>query len=132
MLTERLSMAQQYLDDARYLLAAECFASAVSRAYYAAYQAMWAALEDPPAGGRWRHLGMISHCVRGYWCASAHPHTGPGLLEPFRFPLRRLYQLRIDADYNHMPLDAVRAGECIETVTRTIAEIEQRSRGENP
>jgi uncharacterized protein (UPF0332 family) len=37
MLTERLNMARQYLDDARYLLAAERFASAVSRAYYAAY-----------------------------------------------------------------------------------------------
>ena len=104
MLTERLSMARQYLDDARYLLAAERFASAVSRAYYAAYQAMWAALEDPPEGGRWRHLGMISHFVRGYWFAPAHPHTGPGLLEPLRFPLRRLYQLRIDAEISSLSM----------------------------
>ena len=132
MLTERLGMAKQYLDDARYLLAAERFASAVSRAYYAAYQAMWAALEDPPEGGRWRHLGIMIHFVRGYWFAPAHPHTGPGLLEPLRFPLRRLYQLRIDADYNLTPLDAASAGECIETMTRTISEIEQRAHGENP
>jgi hypothetical protein len=77
-------------------------------------------------------LGVISHFVRGYWFTPAHPHTGPGLLEPLRFPLRRLYQLRIDADYNLMSLDAASAEECIETATRTIAEIERRARGENP
>ena len=48
MLPERLRLARQYLDDAQYLLAAYRLASAVSRAYYAAYQAIWAALGDPP------------------------------------------------------------------------------------
>ena len=37
MLPERLRLARQYLDEAQYLLAADRLASAVSRAYYAAY-----------------------------------------------------------------------------------------------
>jgi len=36
-LQERFRLARQYLDDAQYLLAADRLASAVSRAYYAAY-----------------------------------------------------------------------------------------------
>jgi hypothetical protein len=65
-LTDRFTIAKKYLDDARFLLDAGRLDSAVSRAYYAAYQAMWAALESPPRGGQWRHLGIISHFVRGY------------------------------------------------------------------
>src|SRR5882724_5834575 len=67
MLAERLAVARKYLDDAYYLLAARRLESAVSRAYYAAYQAMWAALGEPPSAGEWRHLGIISHFVRGDW-----------------------------------------------------------------
>ena len=37
MIRERLTLARQYRDDAAYLLAADRLASAVSRAYYAAY-----------------------------------------------------------------------------------------------
>jgi hypothetical protein len=74
---ERLRLAQQYLDDAQYLLAADRRGSAVSRAYYAAYQAMWAALGDPPRGEGWRHGAILNHFVRGYWFAPAHPATGP-------------------------------------------------------
>ena len=37
MLSERLRLARQYLDDAEYLLAADRSASALARAYYAAY-----------------------------------------------------------------------------------------------
>src|SRR5207244_5038219 len=93
-LPERLRLAQQYLDDAQYLLAADRLASTVSRAYYAAYQAMWAALGDAPRAEGWRHGAIINHFIRGYWFAPAHPPTGPGLLEPLRFGLRRLYALR--------------------------------------
>jgi uncharacterized protein (UPF0332 family) len=125
-------MARKYLDDARYLLAAGRLDSAASRAYYAAYQAMWAALEDPPSREQWRHLGIISHFVRGYWFAPTHPSTGPGLLEHLRLPLNRLYQFRVDADYDLIPLDSASAEECIATAARTIAEIEQRAEGANP
>jgi uncharacterized protein (UPF0332 family) len=71
-LLERFRLARQYLDDAQYLLAADRLVSAVSRAYYAAYQAMWAALGDPPRDEGWCHGALINHFVHGYWFASAH------------------------------------------------------------
>lgn len=132
MITERFATASKYLDDARYLRDAGRLDSAASRAYYAAYQAMWAALEAPPSGGQRRHLGIISHFVRGYWFAPTHPPTGPGLLEHLRLPLNRLYQFRVDADYDLIPLDSVSAEECIDTAARTITEIEQRGQGAHP
>ena len=61
-----------------------------------------------------------------------HSPTGPDLVEYLRLPLHRLYQFRIDADYDLMPVDASSAGEGIETAARTMAEIEQRSDGEHP
>jgi uncharacterized protein (UPF0332 family) len=131
MLADRLSVARKYVDDARYLLAAGRLESAVPRAYYAAYQAMWAALGDPPSSEQWRHLGFISHFVRGYWYEPAHPPTGPGLLEHLRFRLHRLYQFRLDVDYDLIALDSTSAEEGVATAARTITEIEQRVRGES-
>jgi hypothetical protein len=129
---ERLRLARQYLDDAQYLLAADRLASAVSRAYYAAYQAMWAALGDPPRGELWRHGAIINHFVRGYWFAPAHPPTGPGLLEPLRFGLRRLYALRLDVDYDAIPVSRASAEAGVHTVHRLLAEIDQRTPGGHP
>ena len=130
MIPERFRLAQQYLADAQYLLAAERLASAVSRAYYAAYQAMWAALGDPPGtGGRWRHEAIINHFVRGYWFMPTHPTTGPGLLEPLRLPLRRLYQVRLDADYDLVPIPRRRAEEAVQTAEQTLAAIAQHTSG---
>jgi hypothetical protein len=127
---ERLRLAKQCLDDAQYLLNAGRLASAVSRAYYAAYQAMWAALGDPPGtGGRWRHAAIVDHFVRGYWFMPTHPPAGPGLLEHLRGPLRRLYQFRLDADYDLVPINRLHAEECVQTVQRVIAEIDQRIQG---
>ena len=129
MIPERLSLAQQYLDDAQYLLAADRLASAVSRAYYAAYQAMWAALGDPPRAPQWRHGAIINHFVRGYWFAPTPPPTGPGLLEPLRFALHQLYDLRLDADYDGVPIAHASAEEGLRTAHRTLAEIQQRTQG---
>jgi uncharacterized protein (UPF0332 family) len=132
MLDERFIAAKKYLDDARYLLDVGRSESAVSRAYYAAYQAMWAALGDPPRGGQWRHIGIISHFVRGYWYDPAHPQTGPGLFEHLRFSLHRLYQFRVDADYDLTYIGINSAEECVRTVERTITEIDQRTQGTTP
>lgn len=129
MIPERLRLARQYLDDAQYLLAADRLASAVSRAHYAAYQAMWAALGDPPRAEGWRHGAIINHFVRGYWFAPAHPPTGPGLLESLRFGLRRLYELRLDVDYDAVPISRASAEAGVQTVQRTLAEIDQRTQG---
>jgi hypothetical protein len=101
----------------------------VSRAYYAAYQGMWAALGDPPRGERWRHGAIINHFVRGYWFAPAHPATGPGLLEALRFGLRRLYELRLDVDYDAVAISRASAEAGIQTVQRLLAAIDQRTQG---
>lgn len=130
MIPERFKLAQQYLADAQCLLAAERLASAVSRAYYAAYQAMWAALGEPPGtGGRWRHEAIINHFVRGYWFMPTHPTTGPGLLESLRLPLRRLYQVRLDADYDLVPIVCRSAEEAIQTAQQTLVAIAQHTQG---
>ena len=129
MTVERLARARRYLVDARYLLAERRFESAVSRVYYAAYQAMWAALGEPTEGRQWRHIGIIGHFVRGHWAEPNHPDTGPGLLEELRFSLHRLYQFRIDADYDLNPISEKSAEECIRTGERTIMESERRSGG---
>ena len=132
MLAERLQAAKRYLDDTQYLLTAGRLESAVSRAYYASYQAMWAALGDPPKGSQWRHIGIIRYFVRGRWLESAYSQAGPGLLEHLRFSLHRLYQFRVDADYDLTPINAISAEECVKTAERTIAEIEQRTQGGSP
>jgi uncharacterized protein (UPF0332 family) len=129
MMRERLTLARQYLDDAEYLLAADRSASALARAYYAAYQAMWAALGDPPRADGWRHGAIINHFVRGYWFAPAHPATGPGLLEALRFGLRRLYDLRLNVDYDALPISRASAEAAIQTVHQTLAAIDQHSSG---
>ena len=129
MIRERLTLARQYLDDAEYLLAADRRASALARAYYAAYQAMWAALGDPPRGEQWRHGAVINHFVRGYWFAPAHPATGPGLLESLRFGLRRLYDLRLAVDYDALPISRASAEAALQTVHQTLAAIDQRTQG---
>ena len=129
MIRERLTLARQYLDDAEYLLAADRSASALARAYYAAYQAMWAALGDPPRAEGWRHGAIINHFVRGYWFAPTHPATGPGLLEALRFGLRRLYDLRLAVDYDGLPISRASAETAMQTVHQTLAAIDQHTQG---
>ena len=65
MIKHRLDFAKKYLDDAIELFNKKRLNSSVSRAYYASYQAMWAALGDPEEGKVWRHLAIIKHFVRG-------------------------------------------------------------------
>ena len=105
MIEYRLDFAKKYLDDAIELFGKGRYNSSASRAYYASYQAMWAALGEPEDGKVWRHLAIIKHFVRGYWFAPNHPKIGPGLLEDKRLPLRRLYSYRIKSDYDAMEVD---------------------------
>ena len=129
MMRERLTLARQSLDDAEYLLAANRSASTLARASYAAYQAMGAALGDPPRAEGWRHGAIINHFVRGYWFAPAHPATGPGLLESLRFGLRRLYDLRLNVGYDALPISRASAEAAIQTVHQTLATIDQHTQG---
>lgn len=75
MIKYRLDFAKNYLEDAFELFDNKRFNSAASRAYYASYQAMWAALGDPLDGKIWRHLAIIKHFVRGYWFEPNLPKT---------------------------------------------------------
>ena len=95
----RLEGARQALTGAKVLLANEDFRGCVSRCYYAAYQAMWAAVGEPEKKPRWEHFGLIKTFVRGNWVDFRAGRKGPGLFERQRFALRRLYDLRLGADY---------------------------------
>jgi uncharacterized protein (UPF0332 family) len=128
MIPFRLEIARAYLDDAMMLFKEKRFNSAVSRAYYASYQAMWAALGEPKEGRVWRHLAIIKHFVRGYWFEADHEEAGPGLLEDKRLPLRRLYSYRIRSDYEGKPVDKQHLGSLLETVRQVIRIIDEKGR----
>ena len=61
MIRYRLEVAREYLDDAKELFNENRFNSAASRAYYASYQAMWAALGELRDGKIWRHLSQFQN-----------------------------------------------------------------------
>ena len=126
MIKFRLELASTYLDDAMMLFNEKRFNSAASRAYYASYQAMWAALGEPKEGRVWRHLAIIKHFVTGYWFEPAHDQAGPGLLEDKRLPLRRLYTYRIWSDYEGKPIDEHNLGSLLESVKQIIGIIEEK------
>ncbi|MSQ48039.1 MAG: HEPN domain-containing protein [Deltaproteobacteria bacterium] len=123
----RFNAARSMLDDARHLLNMDRWASAISRAYYSSYQAMWAALGTPPQTDQWRHAAIVAHFVRGYWFVPTHPKAGPGLLEPLRRPLQWLYQKRIDVDYDIKPVTQTMALRAIEIAEQVHQEIQQHS-----
>ncbi len=102
------------------------FNSSASRAYYASYQGMWAALGDPGEGKVWRHLAIIKHFVRGYWFEPNHPKTGHGLLEDKRLPLRRLYSYRIMGDYDAIDIDQYNLGQLLKVVKQVINIIDEK------
>jgi uncharacterized protein (UPF0332 family) len=131
MILFRLEMARGYLNDAEMLFHGKRFNSAASRAYYAAYQAMWAALGEPEDGKIWRHLAIIKHFVRGYWYRFDHPETGPGLLEDKRLPLRRLYSYRIRSDYDGAVLDRETLKDLLGMVGEIILLVQEKGRCED-
>ncbi len=128
MIKFRLKIASAYLDDAMMLFREKRFNSAASRAYYASYQAMWAALGEPKEGKVWRHLGIIKHFVTGYWFESGQKGIGPGLLEEKRLPLRRLYSYRIRSDYEATFVDEDQLAGLLEIVRQVIQFIEEKVR----
>jgi hypothetical protein len=71
----------------------------VSRCYYAVYQAMWAAVREPEKKPRWEHLGILKTFVRGSRFDPTAGVRGPDVFERYRFPLRRLYDSHLGADY---------------------------------
>jgi len=126
MIKYRLDFARKYLDDAFELFNQKRFNSSASRAYYASYQAMWAALGEPVDGKIWRHLAIIKHFVRGYWFSPDHKKTGPGLLEDKRLQLRRLYSYRISSDYDAKEIDSQNLDQLLKVVEQVINIVEEK------
>lgn len=126
MIEHRLQYAKIYLKDAFELYEKGSINSAASRAYYASYQAMWAALGDPERQKVWKHLGIIKHFVRGYWYKPEHSKTGPGLMEDLRLPLRRLYSYRIKSDYDAEDVNRHILWQLLKDVQRMIRIIEKK------
>ena len=125
---ERLAAASRYLAGAMALVEAGDYAGAISRCYYAAYQAMWAALGEPVTRRRWEHAGIIQAFVRGRWDDPSFPMTGPGLYERLRFPLRRLYDLRLAVDYYVESVSRETADWALEVVKDLLATIRAKVR----
>ncbi len=126
MIKYRLDFARNYLDDAVELFNQKRYNSFTSRAYYASYQAMWAALDEPRDGKIWRHLAIIKHFVRGYWFAPDHQETGPGLLEDKRLPLRWLYSYRIASDYDAKEINSQNLDQLLKIVEQIINIVDEK------
>ena len=126
MIKYRLDFARNYLDDAVELFNQKRYNSSASRAYYASYQAMWAALDEPRDGKIWRHLAIIKHFVRGYWFAPDHQETGPGLLEDKRLPLRWLYSYRIASDYDAKEINSQNLDQLLKIVEQIINIVDEK------
>ncbi|OGW25634.1 MAG: hypothetical protein A2X59_03620 [Nitrospirae bacterium GWC2_42_7] len=123
MIEFRIKYARNYLEDAKFLYENKRYNSAISRLYYASYQAMWAALGDPDEGKVWKHLAIIKPFVNGYWFNPKHPQRTTGLLEHFRLPLRQLYTHRIKSDYELFEMNENIVKNMIELVDDTIKTI---------
>jgi uncharacterized protein (UPF0332 family) len=119
----RLEAASQFLAGAKALRDAGDYAGVISRCYFAAFQTMWAALGEPTSKRRWEHIGIIQAFVRGRWDDSTYSLTGPGLYERFRFPLRRLYDLRLRVDYHVEPMTLETADWALENTQELIMTI---------
>jgi len=123
MIEFRIKYAQIYLEDAKFLYENKKYNSAISRLYYASYQAMWAAIGEPDEGKVWKHLAIIKPFVHGFWFNPKHPQQATGLLENFRLPLRQLYTHRIKADYELVEMNENIVKNMIELVDDTIKTI---------
>lgn len=126
----RLEAAAQFFGGAKALRRVDDYAGTISRCYYAAYQAIWGALGAPVSKRRWEHIGIIQAFVRGHWDDPTYSIIGPGLYERFRFPLRRLYDLRLRVDYHaeSMPRESADwALEITQELIMTINHVARRS-----
>jgi uncharacterized protein (UPF0332 family) len=86
---EKLNVAQLCYDH-------QYYGESLTRSYYACFQAMYAAVGDPPHGW-WRHGGLINEFCRGRWTT---PILLPTALATLRKRLDELYRLRNLVDYD--------------------------------
>ncbi len=102
----------------------QLYRASVGLAYYAAFQAMWVALGDPPLG-EWRHVGITRWFCRGQW---ADPPIVPTNLAVLHKRLLALYELRLDAHYRAQPVHVQQAREGLATAVEVIRLVQQHKR----
>ncbi len=86
----------------------------VNRSYYAVFQVMWVALDDPPEG-YWEHRGMGKPFALGHWRMPPQPIERDTMKA-----IRRLYEDRLDADYQVVRLTALESTAGLTTVRQVL------------
>ena len=121
--TRRWVNAQQKLKAAQVCSDHQLYGESVTRSYYACYQAMWAAVGEPPLG-LWRHGGLMNEFCRGRW-------TTPTLLPTALAELRRkrddFYRFRVAVDYAAASASSAQAAFGLDVVEETLQTITQHT-----
>jgi uncharacterized protein (UPF0332 family) len=115
--------AQQKLQAAQLCYDHQLYGESVTRSYYACYQAMWAAVGEPPLG-LWRHGGLINEFCRGRWTT---PTLLPTALVELRKKLDDLYRFRVAVDYAAASASSAQAAFGLDVVEETLQTITQHT-----
>jgi len=114
---------QQKLQAAQLCYDHQLYGESVTRSYYACYQAMWAAVGEPPLG-LWRHGGLINEFCRGRWTT---PTLLPTALAELRKKLDALYRFRVAVDYAAASASSAQADFGLDVVEETLQTITQHT-----
>lgn len=119
----RWANAQQKLKAAQLCSDHQLYGESVTRSYYACYQAMWAAVGEPPLG-LWRHGGLMNEFCRGRWTT---PTLLPTALAELRKKLDDLYRFRVAVDYAAASASSAQADFGLDVVEETLQTITQHT-----
>jgi uncharacterized protein (UPF0332 family) len=86
----------------------------VTRSYYAMFMAMWLALDDPPKG-YWEHRGISKPFALGQWQTPTRP-----IEREVVKAIRRLYEDRLDADYQAVRLTVLESTTGLATARQVL------------
>ena len=111
---ELWTIARENLRAARHALQQQWYNVSASRSYYAAYTAMWMAVDDPPRT-RWQHTGIAKVFAQGQWQSNQIP-----LPRDLRKALETLYKHRLKADYHGRPVTVDEAQEAMITAEQVL------------
>jgi uncharacterized protein (UPF0332 family) len=121
--TRRWANAHQKLKAAQLCSDHQLYGESVTRSYYACYQAMWAAVGEPPLG-LWRHGGLMNEFCRGRWTT---PTLLPTALAELRKKLDDLYRFRVAVDYAAASASSTQADFGLDVVEETLQTITQHT-----
>jgi uncharacterized protein (UPF0332 family) len=111
---ELWTIARENLQAARHAVQQQWYNVSASRSYYAAYTAMWVAVDDPPRT-RWQHAGIVKVFAQGYWQSNQM-----SLPRDMRKALETLYKHRLKADYHGRPVTVDEAQEAMTTAEQVL------------